>query len=730
MKSLSLTRFAIMPICLITAACNSQAKFASSAKKSYDAQSSQTFNFTSSSIVDGNLKLSDGGRYTSFDVTQAEKNPTQVTQRQIRRSAYNESYTQGHRAKFSTEEFKLSEAGMLDFLVVIDDSTSMDDEQALIAKGLAPLISEFKDTNWQIAVISMSDPCVTANNLIKKTDLNPDAKFREAVKKPWDRDATEQGFPMAIQAFKGQCKGALRQWLRPGSSVGVLFLSDEDNCGSSPGEQARCKNLPGKSSAEMVNFLHSIRPVDSARIYSIVDYDGTCPDAGGKGTMYAEAALQMGGSVASICHDFTTTNGYGSYLSKVSTDVNRILKKQFTLTSRPDMAQFDVLVDGQPFASTGVLSVNGSLVTIDPAQITIGLKIAFSYTHDAVPMFVEVPAQPAPALNTLAVSMGGRTLAQGTDYNYDPVKRVLAFTVEPPEDAMISVRYLEEKTLLTHFDVNLNGVRPDTLKVSVNGVAATDLDYSYDASGLNFLAAPGDGAMIVTSWKTDEQKILSYPASSSDPRHPVAWTVKDKVTGEVIPAQWTNPNLVFHPENVIEKRVVNVEIDFGSKSSTRTLDLPDDRIDDDVKILADGQGEVCQMEAPTAALAATEADETELSDGKNPVDKSKDGDSQKPVSWQSRYKGKEIQLKCKDGAEYAELSVQYKHEVSRTNKFVVGLPNTVDPNDPTLGWRVFLDGKATTQFKRSGQEIEIEDSLLPPATKVDVEVITYSKYVK
>ncbi len=723
MKKLMYMNVSIIPIYLLTASCNSEAKFASPSKKSLDSKSSQIFNFTSSSIVDGNLKISDGGRYTSFDVTQAEKNPSRVTQMQVNRKAINEPYEQGHAAKTSSEEFNLSEAGMLDFLVVIDDSRSMDDEQALIAKGLAPLISEFKDTNWQIAVISMSDPCVKISNLIKKTDANADAKFAAAVKKPYDPDATEQGFPMAIQAFKGQCKGALRPWLRAGSSVGVLFLSDEDNCGSNPGEQNRCQKIPGKNAAEMVNYLHSIRTPAEARIYAITDHDGTCPDAGGQGFMYAEAARLMGGSVGSICHDFTNANGYGTFLNTVSTDAARLLKKQFLLSSRPDMTQFDVTVDGQVLEASGVLSIEGKLVKIDPSKVNSGLKITFNYTHDAIPMFSEVPAQPAPNLLSLVVTVNGTPLTQEVDYHYDPVKRVIGFTAAPPEDAKVVVKYLEEKTMKTHFENNLAGVRPDTLKVSVNGVPATDQSFSYDSNGIDFIVPPTDGAVVTTSWQTDEHKILNYAASSTDPRHVVASTITDKASGQEVAGEWKNPNLQFKPENVVEKRVVTVTLDFGEKSSMRTIDLPDDRIDDNVKVTADGKADVCQIKKEPASLDLNDLEDSKSLAGKAPEKKVEEA---KPSDWSSRYKGKDVSFQCAEGNDFTEISIDYRHEIQRTNKFVVTLAAGVDPNDKHMAWKVFVDGKPTTSFKRTGAEIEIEDNLLPPETKVDIEVISYN----
>jgi hypothetical protein len=712
MKIISLLRTTALPVVFLTTACHSEANFSSGMKKSYDAEASQVFSFTASSIVPGSVTIKDGGRYTAFDVTQAEKNPSQVIQRQIKRKSYSEPFVQGHNAKFTKEEFQLSEAGLLDLLIVVDDSRSMSEEQAMIGKGLAPLISEIKDSNWQIAVISMSDPCVSASNLIKKTDADPSSKFAAAVKKPYDRLAMEQGFPMAIQSLKGQCNGSIRSWLRAGSSLGILFLSDENNCGSNSGEQDRCKDLPGKNSSDMISFLYSVRSPEESRMYAIVDKDGPCKSAGGVGTMYVEAVAGSGGTAASICNDYDATNGYGNYLKAVSTDVKRILKKQFVLSSTPDMARFEIAVDGTVVTSTGALIVKGNVVTIDQNYIKDGQKISFSYTHDAIPMFTEVPVSVTPSLDTLKVSVNGTSLVSGRDFTYDGVKRVIVFKNMPPEDAKVVVTYLEDKKLLTHFGVDLAGVRPDTLKVNVNAVAADTANYSYDSAGVDFTAPPADGSVVSIFWKTDDHKILKYAASISDARHPTAWTIKDKATGADVVAEWDRKQIVFAPDQVIENRVVTVEVDFGEKSAMRTVDLPNNRIDDPVKIKADGQEGVC------TAAAGLASDQDPSPPGKD--DK----------SWKARYKGKQVTLKCREGADYGEITVDYKHEVSRINDFLVKLPTGVDPNDPMLGWKVFIDGKPTKEFKRDGAEIQLEEDLLPPETRVDVEVTTYSRYEK
>lgn len=695
--------------------CSSEAEFASGGTSGYDQVASRVFNFKSSKIIPQTMTLTDGGRYTSLEITQMERAPSQVLQRQVRRQSFSESFVQGHPARYSEEEFQLSEAGMLDFLVVVDNSRSMNDEREMVGRGLAPLISAFNDTNWQIAVISMSNPCLDSSNLIKKSDPNASAKFADAVRKSVDWQATEQGFPMAIKALRGQCGSSTRQWLREDSSVGILFVSDEDNCGSDAGEQSRCANVEGKNAAEMVRALRAIRSPEQGRMYAIVDKDGSCPDAGGVGSMYVDAMNQTNGTAGSICNDYSSANGYGPYLTGVSSDVSRIIRRQFRLSSTPDMAQFNVYVDGK-LASGGVISVNGKMVTIDPAAFKDGAKIKFGYSHDAVPMFSSVVLKTSPSPETLKVSVNGRILQSGSEYQYDASSRKIVFTAMPPDDAGVQVSYLEDKPLLTKFPVDLTGARPETLKISVNGVNQSEDKFLYEDSGVEFREPPIDGALVSISWRTEAHKIRDYGARITDQRKPVAWQVSDKVSGESVPAVWDGSTLKFDYEYVVEGRVVVFTVDFGEKSMSRSISLPTERIDDDVKILADEREGVCAVDPPPVPEGNSE----------DSVNTDAKLEETQKSEWKSRYKGKQIQIKCAPGVDYSRLQIQYSHETERTGSFLVKLSPGVDPDDPMLIWTVYVDGVKSKDFQRSGTLVSLDADKLPPETRVDVEVTTYT----
>jgi hypothetical protein len=171
--------------------------------------------------------------------------------------------------------------------------------------------------------------------------------------------------------------------------------------------------------------------------------------------------------------------------------------------------------------------------------------------------------------------------------------------------------------------------------------------------------------------------------------------------------------------------------DFGEKSNTRVVVLPDERIDDDVTILADDKSGVCEIQKPKAPSEWDKPGAMSLSKAKDDDRKDKEKDLEEigknHNNWQSRYKGKEVSLKCAAGVDYTKLTVQYKHEVARTSDFQVALPRGVDPNDPNIAWKVYVDGVSIKSYERNGAVIHIEEELLPPAVRVDIEVKVFTR---
>jgi hypothetical protein len=197
----------------------------------------------------------------------------------------------------------------------------------------------------------------------------------------------------------------------------------------------------------------------------------------------------------------------------------------------------------------------------------------------------------------------------------------------------------------------------------------------------------------------------------------VAWQVVDKVSGVQVPATWNGSVINFEYAQVIEGRVIAFTVDFGEKSQLRTLNLPSERIDDEIKILADGREGVCSVSGPPADSSGQDV---------SPASDDNNLEADKKQNWKKRYKGRTVSLQCEPGVDYAVLQVQYLHEVERTGSFDVKLPLGTNPDDPMIGWRVFVDGALNSNFVRSGSLITLDPESLPPETRVDVEVLTYS----
>ena len=695
---------------LVLGACGSKAQFAGAQKKSYEANAKYRKSFLASEIHDGSVSTDDGGRYLTTDLIMRELSPTSVTYQQITRNDHKLATIQGHPARHAREEFQVSDAGLLDLLVVIDDSASMDVEQRELGQRLEALLTSVKDTNWQIAVISESNPCVSKANLITKADVSSGvdiaAKFGAAVKKKLDPQATEQGFPMAIQALKGQCAGTTKKWIREGSTIGILIVSDEDNCGSDKGDQDRCRNVYGKSPSDIVGFLHGIRPTEQSRVFAIVKDDpNTCPDAGGIGTQYVEAARLTGGFTGSIC-----APTYTDILTRISDNVSRIVKKVFHLANLPDMVDFQVSVDGVDVPAADAWQVSGDLVTINKDKFINAQRISFYYSHDAVPKFDHLTLDSAAALDSLVVEVAGKKLA-GSEYSVSQDAKTVTFSVMPAEDASVVISWREDVALMRRFALGDSDHRLDTLQVTLNGTVVDNSKYSVKGDEVEFSDVPMDGAKIGLSYRKESSKVQNYPQDFK--RGPASITCRDAVTNEVLAANFVNSEIQFDHQDVIDGRKVTLNVDFGPKADERALELPQKPLPGTVEVLADGKSEICELQSDLQLG-------TDVNDEKNGALKDT------PALIQLiEDQGYNVHVKCAGGQDYSGLVVGYKYESNRITKFE--MPDSVPLSDgsrPSV-WKVNINDSEYKGFTREGRVVTVPDKDLPVAAKVDIEVTTY-----
>lgn len=501
--------------------------------------------FEASKIVSGESTFTMGSSTASTNVTlqRAESNQIRLFN-QITRSAVTDSFTQG---VTQTETFSPSQLGLLDVLVVLDDSDSMREQRESLGNNLPALLQSVQGTNWRVGVITMSasaediasttlrgNTTDTAKNgdfsrgtgsgnlrvFLSAQDGQTEAQrvdaFKNAVVSSTG-NSVERGILQAVVGLSANTSATSNEkFLRPDSNVAVLFVSDDDNCGQNPG----CNNELSDDPLYLKGFLTSSTRANrawgsSARIYGLLWTNECSPSSGRVGSEYLSlingAIDGSGGIMSSLCSDFEAT------LKSISDNVKTTLKRKWELKNLPKTNSVKVSVDGV-VVGTDKYSVSGKILTLsDALQLQENSVIEVKYTPEG-------SSEPSSAfrLSKKALSESVAVKVNGVDVNSNEYTvstaspSVLTFTSQPPNSASISVSYKEDTPLTTSFSFTSGEVKAGSLKVSVNGtLASSPAEYSFDATStpkkITFVNAPPESASVEATFVELGDKILTYP---------------------------------------------------------------------------------------------------------------------------------------------------------------------------------------------------------------------------
>ena len=219
----------------------------------------------------------------------------------------------------SNKESELSSSSeemtnMVDILVVVDNSGSMAEEQANLSTKLQPLLRHIQDSDWQIGIATTDPEDSCLHSLISGTDSDPAGRFEVAITEVGTSGSSnERGIQQAVRALNGECGN----WVREGSALGVLIISDEDNCS----DATQCDDDPWSQGSYLSDYMSAIREiVITARIYGLIWHpsmsQGECPSGFNQGHTYADLIATTGGRWGSICDD-----DYTAILEEISRDL-------------------------------------------------------------------------------------------------------------------------------------------------------------------------------------------------------------------------------------------------------------------------------------------------------------------------------------------------------------------------------------------------------------------------
>jgi hypothetical protein len=254
-----------------------------------------------------------------------------------------------------TDTFTQIPTPQADILFVVDDSCSMDDEQAALGPQLGQFLSyaNTEGIDYQIALTTTDTfydtptgpyqggkqgefVSVSGTKIINRTTPNGASLFNQMVTSLGDMGSgDEQGLEAAYLALSDPLINAQNSgFLRQDAALAVIVVSDEDD--KSP-----------RQTSFYENFFRNIKGFQNGSLFSLSaviilpTQSPSCSGGGAeRGTRYAAVAQNTGGIVESIC-----TVNWGQTLANIGLNTFG-LKRKFFLSSQPVPTTIAVIVDG------------------------------------------------------------------------------------------------------------------------------------------------------------------------------------------------------------------------------------------------------------------------------------------------------------------------------------------------------------------------------------------------
>lgn len=627
--------------------------------------------FQASSTKDASFRFTLEPKAARMDFTLEDSlAPVKDTFTQLNRNLLTETFTQGNAGTPVKEEFdQAARKGLADILVVIDNSGSMKEEQANLATKLNELLVSIKDSNWQISVITTA-PAVPSGvslntaaaegkeicntTLIKAGEVDAATKFANAVNAGISGSGNEQGIRQAVVGLRCTEK----PWLRPGSTLAVLIVSDEDNCSL---DGSDCGSLPWAKESYLINYTETTlqRTVGkSAGFYGIVaPSKALCSTAGNAAPQYlrlfdykANGAVNYG----NICDA-----SYKTTLNRISDSIALLLNNQFELKSQPDTTSLKLSVqalDGTIKAlDPATYTQSGKVITFLPGkEPAAGSKVIAEYKVGAKPILTSFTLNQDPASGTVVAKINGAMAAAGS---YSVSGRTVSFAQAPADMATITLDYRENKALLDRFKTTASPLA-DSLKVTVNGLATTNFSFDAGTGEVVLKSIPADGQTIEIGYNKNAGARLSYTLPISKEARNI------RILEGSTPLAFTQNGNIF---------TIAAESHKAGKVLTLSYELPDG---------GTRAFEIGRMPVPGSADIVSTSAGCDLGMGLDVLD-------DKLISTCAVTTAMEFTLTYK----YTEIMKVFQ---------VSGVQN------PDLGqWSVYVDGEATKDFVRSGSSITL-----------------------
>ena len=496
---------------------------------------------------------------------------------QPKRPFIKEQFQQGEKEKEVLDSFTHKNFGVIDVLVVLDNSSSMRNEHLKLSDKLPNLLSSLSQADWRVAVTTTDprDGCTV--NVITKDDPNPYQSFRQTVLSIGVKGTTrESGFLQAVNGLGGEDCIHEETWLRPSSNIAILFVSDEDNC--SDGSKCFVKGTKSASPDYLLDYLQSIREKSLWKAYGLFwhpkDHISHCRGASFPAVQYSEIVAISGGIHGSICDD-----DYTEIFHQISQDVFHYLDVQFSLTSPALPESLRIFVDDEEFDGNVELTENQILKFIDLPKPNSLIKIMYRTGLSTIKN--EFYLSKKPDHEKLSITIGNRLIGSH-EFEVRDHPPSIRFLESPEELKTIEVEY-QPLEFNREFNLETNEIVLSSINISVDG--EKESHYSYDQKNKIIILddAPDDGSEVTVSFLVAGNKKLEYDL-------PKYFSEIDKVSiftndhdERNIRYKIVNRKLKIYPEDFYEGGFISLSYDTYEGIHT-SLVLPHQPIPESIEI--------------------------------------------------------------------------------------------------------------------------------------------------
>lgn len=160
------------------------------------------------------------------------------------------------------QSFTTFDHSKIDIVVVVDNSSSIETEQAKLAQGFAQLIERVADKDWRIVIASHEAFSSCAAEVITKETPDPEIRFRDAIVSMGHSGSNEETpifktmrilQSMRLSRMTYSSPIAPCTALRPNVPVGVMMLTNEDECSNG----FNCKFLKTPNTISAANYYRA-----------------------------------------------------------------------------------------------------------------------------------------------------------------------------------------------------------------------------------------------------------------------------------------------------------------------------------------------------------------------------------------------------------------------------------------------------------------------------------------